>query len=684
MFVRLATYLVFGTALFLAIMWGTGMLPAIAKDGVDPEPEIRAEVNPSTRAKHDIGAPLYAMAQPAVPQREAFQEPRGIAKDPIVISNAHTGLIMKEEVPSERDGVIRFIGTEVRPEDRAKYPGKVFELHVGPNNAPRYYRPLREGDVVAEGDLIAQVKEDLARAETYSKMAKLKAAEADQTSSEKTKEESYQRWMTQKKLYQSGNRGATSLEDVRGAELTYNRYVYETIGKIEAVKVAQEELNQAKTTLDQYEIRSKISGYIKTIYKKDGEAVTANKSPDPVMLIVNTDRLKVEGQVDLQYASDLRKGMTVIIEPTYREPVKQTFRGHTGQINSVSISKDPKKPYIVSGSEEDMLALVWLRSSIMPVRRYPHPAAVRVVECAPVNGEVNLCVTGDALGQVRFFDLNVEGEKPLFETKERHHKAVTAAAFSPDGKVCATASDDGQIMLWDTLTGNFKYSIVTDGHRTIVTALAFTPQSELISACRDTWLKVWQLGAEGAQLKKSQKRQSVAVGQVGVSPDGKYYMAEHGREMRIMSLATQGTEAILRNPSQLNEFNTLSQFSPDGRLALTCSGAEGLLQVWKLDPERSYEVRQLSSNDHSQTTCADIAPDGSFVVAGNKDGKVFSWDLPPVAELAKDLKGVITSIDETVATPSEPKVQITAEMDNPKDRRLPSGDTVTIVARPGK
>ena len=182
----------------------------------------------------------------------------------------------------------------------------------------------------------------------------------------------------------------------------------------------------------------------------------------------------------------------------------------------------------------------------------------------------------------------------------------------------------------------------------------------MVSASPDFWLKVWQLGAEGAELKKSQKRQSVNVGKVGVSPDGKYYMAEHGREMRIMSFATQGTEAILRNPSQSsNEFNTLAEFSPDGRLALTCSGAEGSLQLWKLDPERSYEVRQLSSNDHSQITCADISPDGSFIVAGNKDGKVFSWDLPPAAELFKDIKGVITNIDEMVDSPTEPKVHIT-------------------------
>ena len=100
MFVRLATCLVFGTALFLAIMWGTGLLPAIAKDGIDPEPETR-EVKPSTTAKRDIGVPLYAMASAGRSSSARLsEEPRGIAKDPIVISNSHTGLISKEEVPS--------------------------------------------------------------------------------------------------------------------------------------------------------------------------------------------------------------------------------------------------------------------------------------------------------------------------------------------------------------------------------------------------------------------------------------------------------------------------------------------------------------------------------------------------------------------------------------------------------
>ncbi len=683
MFVRLATYLFFGGALFLAIMWGTGLLPAVAKDGIVNEPEPREEVQPVSTPKREIGAALYAMAQPPVAQRAAAQEQRGIVKDPIVIPNAHLALIKKEEVPFQIDrqgitgGQLLFVGTEVRPEDRDKYPGQIFERTVG--NSTRYYRHLKEGDTVVEGQLIAQMEDSLVRADAMIKVAKLHAAEADKVSSEKTREESYQRWMTQKKLW-SQSHTATSWEDVRGAELTWNRYVYETTGKEEAIKVAQEELNQAKTILDTYEIRTKIPGTIKIIYKKDGEAI---RSLDPVMQIINTDRLKVEGLVDIQFAGELRKGMPVTIEPVYRDPSIQSFIGHRGAINSVAVSKDPKKTYIVSGSEEDAIAFVWERSRRTPVRAYPHPAAVRVVACSPVGGEVNLCLTGDALGQVRLYDLNTDSDKPLFEMKEHHRKAVTAAAFSPDGKVCATASDDGQINLWDTATGGFKYSI-SDGHRTMVTSLSFTPQAELVSASRDTWIKVWQLGTDGAQLKGNPiKRQSTALAQVGVSPDGKYYMAEHGREIRIISFATGATEAILRNPSQSSEFNTLGEFSPDGRLALTCSGSEGQLQLWKIDPERSYEVRQLATNYRSPTTCAAIAPDSSFIVAGAKDGKVFVWNLPSEAEISREIKGVITSVDQNIENPATPQVHIIAEIDNPKERKLFSEDVVTIVVRPG-
>ncbi len=682
MFIRTITSLILGVALFLAIMWGTGLLPAIAKDGLTNEPEPRQEAKPVAEIKsRDPGPALYPTVQQANPPRAMSQEPTGIVKDPIVIANSHLQVIQTEDVPSQRDGVIRLIGAEVKSEDRSKYPpGQIIQLMMG--DSPRFYRRLKEGDVVNEGDVVALLDEALPRAEMMSKLAKVRSAKAELTSSEKTRDESYERWQTAKRLFNSGVKGVMSQEDLRGAKLTYDRYVYEAESKVQAIQVAEEELNQAKTVLDMYAIRAKIPGQIKVIKKKDGEAI---KSLDTIMTLSNPDRLRVDGYVEIQYASDLRKGMPITIEPTYRIHPEQTFVDHRGAINSVAISKDPKKAYIVSGSEEDNLAVVWLRSSRLPVRRYEHPAAVKVVVCTPVPGEVNACLTGDANGQIRIFDLNTDSDKPILEMKDKHRKAITSAAFSPDGKTCATGSDDGMIMLWDALTGAFKYSIGTSegGHTNSVTSLAFTPQSELVSAGQDTSIKIWQLGTEAAKLKKSVRRQAVALRDVGVSPDGKTYMAERANEMRVVSLENNATAFVLRNPSQSSDFNTLAQFSPDGRMALTCAGQDGLLQLWKLDAERTHEVRELTG-ERSPTTCAAISPDDSFVVAGNRNGKVLVWSLPAANEVSRELTGVITSVDPSIDNTADPRIHITAEFDNPKDRPLASGDVVTMVARPAK
>ena len=174
-------------------------------------------------------------------------------------------------IPSSRDGIVEFIGVEVKPGEKVPV-SRQFSVKSGSD--VHEFRRLRVGDMVEKGQVIGLVKDDLAHAEVQSKTASLRAAEADQTSSEKTRDEAYQRWQTRLKLYNSGpSKG--SLEDVRGAELTYNRYVYETIGKAEAVRVAQSELEKAKIILNSYQIRSGVRGTIRRIHKHEGEAVRA-------------------------------------------------------------------------------------------------------------------------------------------------------------------------------------------------------------------------------------------------------------------------------------------------------------------------------------------------------------------------------------------------------------------------
>jgi RNA polymerase sigma factor (sigma-70 family) len=187
------------------------------------------------------------------------------------------------EVPSRRDGVLLVIGTEIKEGEKVP-PGDIIILKVGGEQTK--YRRLREGDVVEEGQLLARLDDDLARDEVLSKKTTVNAAKAEWEASVKTRDEALERYKTLQKLATPPT--TVSLEDLRGAKLTYDRYFFEEIGKKEAIAKAEAELRQAQTVLRMHEIRSPDRGVIREIYRNRGEAVRAL---DPVLQLRITEKV---------------------------------------------------------------------------------------------------------------------------------------------------------------------------------------------------------------------------------------------------------------------------------------------------------------------------------------------------------------------------------------------------------
>jgi WD40 repeat protein len=79
---------------------------------------------------------------------------------------------------------------------------------------------------------------------------------------------------------------------------------------------------------------------------------------------------------------------------------------------------------------------------------------------------------------------------------EGHAGGLESVAFSPDGKLLATSSQDSTVRLWEVETGKVRHTL--KGHDGEIDSVAFAPDGKtLASGCKDKTIKLWdaQTGA---------------------------------------------------------------------------------------------------------------------------------------------------------------------------------------------
>ena len=166
-------------ALIAVGAWSSSARPeGLYRFAVRPTSEKAA----SPRASGESGRALY---EPSA--GKPVEGPGRVAgADPVVIADCRISVIDKQDVPSQRDGVLLFVGREVRPgevvpEERlvtVEIGGKVVKI-----------RRWKEGDRVLPGELLAQLDDRLPRDERAIKQARVAAAQADFAAAERAREE---------------------------------------------------------------------------------------------------------------------------------------------------------------------------------------------------------------------------------------------------------------------------------------------------------------------------------------------------------------------------------------------------------------------------------------------------------------------------------------------------------------
>jgi len=167
---------------------------------------------------------------------------------------------------------VQFIGTEVKAGE--KVPPD--ELISGPKGGKtKGFRRLRPGDSVENGQLLAKLDDRLARINLTVKERKLGFSKAESDGVKAMLDEAEGRLKLAEKLY---SKKAVSIEELRAAHAIRDKMNSDSISKKVAASQAAADVRIAQMLLEQHEIRSQVSGVIRTIHKYPGEGVKKSET----------------------------------------------------------------------------------------------------------------------------------------------------------------------------------------------------------------------------------------------------------------------------------------------------------------------------------------------------------------------------------------------------------------------
>jgi len=247
----------------------------------------------------------------------------------------------------------------------------------------------------------------------------------------------------------------------------------------------------------------------------------------------------------------------------------------------------------------------------------------------------------------------------LSEVINAHPAEVSAAVFTPDSRIFATASYDGTVKLWDGGTGQPLRTLA--GHQNLVLSLAIsTDGSTLASGSNDNTIRFWDVPAKAPS--SSWTGHTAAISDLAVRPDGLFAVSVgDDKVVRVWDCKTgELLQALEGHQAEILQ----AAFRADGNQWATgdSSGAVTLWTPGKYLDEDPTKGRVIFAHADAISGLS-FAPNNQTVLTAGRDGTVRHWQLnTPSHRIFADAVQASAEVDSAVDPEAIPPANIAGQL----------------------
>jgi WD40 repeat protein len=260
-----------------------------------------------------------------------------------------------------------------------------------------------------------------------------------------------------------------------------------------------------------------------------------------------------------------------------------------------------------------------------------------------ISPDDKIIASGNWRGEIKLWDISTG---KFLKTLGKHRKIVNCVAFSPDGKLLASGSTDKTINIWDLLTGRCLRSLsnlpelkkvrpdissrINSPEIGPIYLLAFSPDGRLLASAGGlNLLVIWEVKT-GKIFSSLGATGSMPWSPFHFSADGEKLIASPGSpadifiyDIRTRDIAGKFASRPLNSPFLLIS----GDIAPNLRIAANITPDTKKINLWDLKGNILLHYFPSQRKNKSYITLA-FSPDGHSLAVARSDNKIELWPIP--------------------------------------------------------